>query len=333
MAAVLSDGHFELDAIGRRVSTAEDEHRQRLARKAWRCRCLFRKVDRMLTLLLLGVLGVWLEHVLASIMHLDTTPNGLWDAVRPCSANPFRRARNRIAWVVMQGFNGPLRHILAFFEEHTDIPIGPRILNDARTMGINFVTQLTWRFLHLTTFPCLWALYCHPHLQASEQLKVVDRFYALNDCCRRREWCAKLRALIPSAQELVDNDDYRKLCYAFVRAWLWTNMAMERLLALIRKSYNGTVDAERALCSGLWCQVLQEHKQLGRADPRARSRDELLAEGGLLLAVYVMAYGHGHPRPQPWPRRHGRSNGHLFITHSIYVIPFMFGMWNVLPIA
>ena len=90
-----------------------------------------------------------------------------------------------------------------------------------------------------------------------------------------------------SAQSLVDDVDFRLLILAMVVAFKLTNMGTERQLALIRKAIcdDHGVFAERMLSSGFVAQVLSEHVRLGRTNPRAVTRAQLLEAGVPLRAA------------------------------------------------
>ena len=139
---------------------------------------------------------------------------------------------------------------------------------------------MAWRFNKYTDFPFLWARWQHPALAAESQQEVLDYFYSLKPCCRNRDFSTKLFQHCPTAAQLSADDAMKKLLYTFAREYRFTDMWSERLLARIRKASDGKECCiERVCSSGFVTQFVTEHLQMGRADPRAATRQQLLADG------------------------------------------------------
>ena len=109
---------------------------------------------------------------------------------------------------------------------------------------------------------------------------MLDHFYSLKPCCRDREFSTKLFELCPTAMQLSADDAMKKMLYTFACEYRFTDMWSERLLARIRKASDGKECCiERVCSSGFVTQFVTEHLQMGRADPRAATRAQLLADG------------------------------------------------------
>ena len=64
------------------------------------------------------------------------------------------------------------------------------------------------------------------------------------------------------------------------KAFRYTNMSTERLLALMQQSVKGDMpDAVRICGAGLLTQMMKEHKKLGRQSPKTLSRKYLVNLG------------------------------------------------------
>ena len=108
---------------------------------------------------------------------------------------------------------------------------------------------------------------------------ILDDFFRLNACCRRREFCEKTYAMYTTKEAIAS-------CAAFTRAikvmshkFCFTDMVCERLLAAVRNACDDGVEVEK-ICSAGYCnQLLTQHRLNGGADPRCVTRSQLLEDG------------------------------------------------------
>jgi len=200
--------------------------RQRIQKKAWRAKCFLTDVPLMIRCLLLGFLAAPIERLMCHLDHLDSGSKGLYDAATTSRRNPILLARSLISQISKQGVEGPLGLICDMFPDEKKY-----ILPTARAMACNFQSQLFWRFLSYFDFPRKFACMVHPGFSKVDQARIAFDFCALQPCCRRREFCAKVAAIIPDARALFKHAAFRRLLSLWVHAYKFTNMKCERLLA------------------------------------------------------------------------------------------------------
>lgn len=178
--------------------------------------------------------------------------------------------------MLKDGFSGPL----GLLRDYYPVDMHRAILTQAFEMGLSMAGQLWWRFLQYESFPRRLVGMIHPSLSKQSQYQYAVSFCALRSCCRDVHMGAKVHTLLPTPQALFKDSNFRKLLVMWVIAYKFTNMICERLLAQIRQACDGdNADIERVCASGLLSQALTDHRQLGREDPRYKTRSQLLEDG------------------------------------------------------
>ena len=143
-------------------------------------------------------------------------------------------------------------------------------------------------------FPFQWAYQFHPAVPLEERERTYRDFFKRHHhpCCRSRYFDEKVwAACVTGRGSCIDIDasvarfKADKDLEGLIKTWGWrafryTNMITERLLALMQQSAKGDLpDAVRICGAGLLTQMMQEHKKLGRQSPKALSRKYLLDQG------------------------------------------------------
>ena len=271
------------------------DFRLQIAKKAWRTRCFLRDPHRLLNICLLCFIAVHIETLMAHLMYLDSTKTALFDVVYNDVSNPFVRCRERISKMLTDGKRGSLGVLLAV----THASLHGFVWADARSMAVDFNSQLGWRFRVLLLFPLQWAGFVHPRLMPRQQASYVIAFFKLHPCCRTTEFCDKVFDLFEGdEQKMLSSRAWRELVFSFVAAFRWTNMYSERLLARIRKAVSDVdgMDAERVRCAGLLTQLLCEHYRLGHAPPACLTRADVEN-----LGVKLRRHREGGPKSDKLP--------------------------------
>ena len=106
----------------------------------------------------------------------------------------------------------------------------------------------------------------------------MDNFFAQKQCCRNRPFGDKIFKRYHGDKDACKSDpDFADFISLYVVSHRYTNMAMERLLALIRRwCSTDHAEAERLAACGLLGQALTAHTG---DDPRAPTRQQLLQDG------------------------------------------------------
>jgi hypothetical protein len=256
------------------------EHaRQKAQKKAWRAKSFLSNAHLQIRCVLLCFFGAAVESLMAELQYQDGSPKGLLDVLHQTDSNFFLKARRNIMTILSLGTRGPVAYLLDYYptEMHFDI------ISEARAMSCNFASQIWWRFLHLHDYPYQFGDLANCNLDADDRFAISEAFFALEECCRNKEFSAKVYAMfkdaVEPAQSLFEDVDFYSMMVVFVSVFKFTNMWSERLLSLIRRSCRDDGDMERICSSGFLAQVLAEHTRLGGADPRSATREQLLADG------------------------------------------------------
>jgi hypothetical protein len=252
-----------------------EKFRMKLQKKAWRSKCFLGDELKRLKCLLLCWIAAYVERLMSALQHRDVHNKGLLDIVFEDSSNPFWAARASISSMLRRGASGPLGMLFSFFPEE----MHAQICRSARGMGLNFIGQLYWRFLHFTGFPFRFVALAHNGLTRAQRFGVVKEFHELKECCRCRHFGQKVFNMFDTAEDLFTDVDFARLMVVFGYSFKFCNMWCERLLALIRQSCDGDgVDIERVCASGLVAQLLADHRRRGRDDPCSTTRGQLLED-------------------------------------------------------
>ena len=132
-------------------------------------------------------------------------------------------------------------------------------------------------------YPYLWARLVHPGLDDETKKNTIQHFFtALQPCCYNREFSRKVYDMFGSAEALEASAAFQRILKIWAISYKFTGMAMERLLAQIRRACDdkdAAADAERLASSGFLAQLLTAHRARGGDDPRSASRAQLLEDG------------------------------------------------------
>jgi hypothetical protein len=256
------------------------EHaRQKAQKKAWRAKSFLSDAFLQVRCVLLCFFGAPVECLMAELQYQDGASRGLLDVLHLTDSNFFLKARRNIMNILSLGTRGPVAYLLNFYPNEMHFGI----ISEARAMACNFASQIWWRFLHLSDYPYQFGDLANRTLDAVDRFAIVKTFFALEECCRNKEFSAKVYAIFKDAVEpaksLFHDVDFAHMMVAYVFVFKFTNMWSERLLSLVRRSCRDDGDMERICASGFLAQVLAEHIRLGGADPRCPTREHLLAEG------------------------------------------------------
>jgi len=201
-------------------------------------------------------------------------------------------------------------------------------------VGLDIASQVFWRNLHLSAFPFKFvkgalpmplgsavdidAMTAHglvsgPHeTEAAQKLApryVTSRSFfeeAPHKCCRDPNFGDKVHhkhargTVQESAVALTRDDDFWRLINIWGKfVFKFTNMCQERALAAIQRGSRASekLEAERVCATGILRFALQEHLALGRRDPRAVTRSQVIEAGVPIRAVKAKA------TPMPKKRR------------------------------
>ena len=152
-------------------------------------------------------------------------------------------------------------------------------------MIVDFIAQLEWRFAHVSQYPLKFARYVHPRTTKADRLRMATNFCSKRRCFEK-DFAGKILNLFEKRPKALLRDvDSRCAIIAWISAFRWTNMHMERLLAQTfhwASAQDGRFeDAERLVAEGFMGQLFSDHLSLGRDDPRSTTRAQLKEQGVL----------------------------------------------------
>ena len=260
--------------------------RLKVQKKAHRTRCVLADKDQCLGLLLLSWMGALLEKLMSQLQHLDSTRQGLLD-LSVDALNPFLACRKALCALVVGERDGPLSPIYDFLpiEEHV------RLDGLVRGMGQDFSSQVKWRFRAMEHEPYTFGSWIHPSVTRAGRLEKVKAFHRKNKCCLEQDFALRAQVVHDTPEALASDRGFRKILETWRMGFVFTNMVMERLLAMWRRNTEGEHDdLERIFANGKLVPWLSEHTRRGLPDPRAQSRTELLKAGVPLVICSVVFF-------------------------------------------
>ena len=254
----------------------EIEHRRKVQKKAWRSRCVLRSEDKRLKILLLCWMASPIEQLMSQLQFLDGTRNAILDRVQGGSQNPFLQCRRQLAEIISRGRTGVLKPLYDAWPEERWTYMDGAI----REMGLQFSSQVAWRFLALFEFPFLFTHLLRRGMSDQEKLDVLEKFFDREECCHDEWFGLRIRRTHTGPQHLFDDKAFREVLAAWALSFCFTNMWCERLLASIRNRTRHTdMHIERLVSVGMLLQLLLEHNRLGRQDPLVVKVEQLLKAG------------------------------------------------------
>ena len=174
------------------------------------------------------------------------------------------------------------------------------VLDGVRELAADFEASVAWRFLPYANFPCRWSAIHHPGVGADGRRRLLTTFFdEYQECCRNRECDAKIFAIFQGMPDrvsrILSDKDFIDMIKARDMSHTFTNCAMERLLAGIRKwCVKEGQSAERVCASGFLGQLLVAHKKANGVDPCVTSR-KMLLEGGVPIRAKKEGKRKGRP--------------------------------------
>lgn len=162
--------------------------RAQAQKRAWRSRAFLTDSSKKLKCLVLNCVGSAVEHLSGGLQWRDSRGSGLLDVSIDSVGNPFAEARSRIYKMIRLSKVSVLGPIFAYYPESEH----GIILKEIRTMGLDFASQVFWRFLRYSGFPYRFAQLVHSKLDEPARMRCRAEFYSLRPCCRTQEFCAKV---------------------------------------------------------------------------------------------------------------------------------------------
>ena len=256
-----------------------EKMRIKIQRKSWRTNVFFSSWDTEKQVLTLCWTAWPVERLMSELQFLDTQHNGLLDCVTFADdLNPFWKAKYSLSKQLHEGMAGDLKPLFDMVDPSKHL----ELMRGIRSTSLSFGSQIRYRFLPYECFPLRWGRWLHKGASAEERHAVPDEFFnRMKHCCRNREFDVPVFEYFNGdiAKMLVDKQ-FRQLLTVFCVAFRFTNMSMERLLALYQKwCVEGRPCAERVAATSFLGQILNEHKANGGDDPRWSSRTQLLEDG------------------------------------------------------
>ena len=261
------------------ATDACEKMRQRVQKKSWRASMVLGDSTRKQRIGILAF-GAWpVERLQSELTHLDGQRNAIFDCnAFEDSLNPFHKARVSLAKILHEGKSGELSPLFDLQHPSAHRPL----MQEIREVMVSFNSQIWWRFLEYQTYPVQWARWLHPAVDPATQDECPDHFFnVMKKCCRRREFCQKVWEFYGGDVDRMKADPHFKQA---LRIWFaifqFTNMSMERLLALFRQWATGDrLCAEKIVALSALGQLLKIHRDEGYDDPRYQTRAQLLADG------------------------------------------------------
>ena len=255
-------------------SDAVEKARARVQNKSWRAKKVFEEPTRRHRFILLAFCTTPVERLQAEMTYLDTKSKGLYDAVLESGLNPISKCLKRLAELHYDARNGVLMFLFDLMpsdEERASMAL------EMSKMLSGLGSQIWWRFLEFSLFPCRWALFTHPALLPAEQDAVLDDWLKLNNCCRTPEFCGKNFKHIGCNHNLLKSTDFKQAIRTWATRHVYTGMSMERLLASFRQwNVSERRSCEGTVATGMLGQLLAEAARLNLPDPRCVTRRQLL---------------------------------------------------------
>ena len=220
-----------------------DAFRKRIQKKSWRAKlCLEEDVRRNKILALCWC--AWpVERLRSELEWLDGAGKGLLDAVgHDAKANPFLKAAKSISSLLRDLPGGDADQLLcatsccstlfALSPDHTHAALRDQLLTCCLSLG----SQLSWRFQEYRNYPHSWARGLHPGADAQSWQRHVRIICSKNRCCLQKDM--RRKAVVHfggDADRMLACTAFRRAIHAWILSFSFTNISMERLLAMFRR--------------------------------------------------------------------------------------------------
>jgi hypothetical protein len=274
---------WEDAAIPVEVNTPDDM-RERMKGKVWRSKCCLRNPQ-----LNLKQLGFYLAQVHAyklwkELEWLDAKGGALFE-VANLKTGPFARA---LANQLNQLFTR-FSHTESSFVSYQYASSPARLRRCKHILFetlVSLIASNDWKFFRPLSMPPFTLL---PGCFASitDRRAICETFRATPGCDLNPLFAAKLKRLWPSADAMASDAVFWNGFKNSARKTTVTNMDIERLLALFRKSCSGkfgNITAEHIAGASYLSQWLREHIEAGGHDPRSHVRGD--AERDMVATVH-----------------------------------------------
>lgn len=265
---------------------ADVDFRLLMQRKVYRVRKVLEDPGRRMQMLRLSYITEPLDHLLQRLQHLDESSSPLLDLRRP-GTSPLHFALSRWADMVRQPIANSV--LSSFFAQCTGGATAEEAREAIRTTQLDIFTmvcQVWWRLeLDFEAWPWALAELVHPTCSDEDRLAFAEGIWTAPVCCLDVGMCRKIRAMYASASDMLADTAFMGALRLWARGSRVTNMHMERLLSLFRKTVPDKCPGfERFASAGFLAQILQEHLAAGGAHPAVVTRKELVADGAPIMA-------------------------------------------------
>ena len=152
-----------------------------MQKKAWRARKFLECPEAVEDCVLLGILGMSIEHLMLRLDYLDERGKGLWDMALS-HLNPITECLRFVGGCITHAPGGVLRPFFTHFADGTDATM-VRLQQKVRRMGLDIGGQVFWRFRHLGQLPLSLVQSVNPALSPERQRAYLQVPYTNEKCC------------------------------------------------------------------------------------------------------------------------------------------------------
>ena len=182
------------------------------------------------------------------------------DVFEQSDLNPFFVVRKSLSNMLHAGALGDMG---ALYDVVPEAHHGS-LCDEIRGMIVDFIAQLEWRFAHVSQYPLKFARYVHPRTTKADRLRMATNFCSKRRCCVEKDFAGKILNLFEKRPKALLRDvDFRCAIIAWISAFRWASMHMERLLAQTfhwASAQDGRFeDAERLVAEGFMGQLFSDH--------------------------------------------------------------------------
>jgi len=250
----------------------DDDHRAKVRKKAWRCRCVLRDPEKTATATMITWIGQPVDTLWHQLQYLDEEGSAL--AVVLSDDSPFESCMLRIT-AGLRGCTGDGVSLAPVFWD-LDSKVGRAwATRRVRFHSCSMVAQIVWRFIwKFEDWPYRIFEGCDP----DKREDTVDKFWAARLCCLDATMM-KTRHIFQGHADMLRCEAFWEHLWEVRREMRLTNMHRERLLARFKRNAPGPHPyMERVCAGGTLAQWLHHHIQAGGTHPMSSTRSALLKE-------------------------------------------------------
>lgn len=274
--------------------------RVRVQKKTYRSRACLWTRSRKISIVLLTILGMAVEHLMGRIDFLTERGKALFD-LPFIDLNPFCQCQRTLCHMLAQGFKtgAPLRMVMLHFSDGSPESISA-LQMQVLQMGCDMGSQIWWRFRYLRELPLTLVDAVNPGLPPHVQRAALGKPFVQRGCCHDKDCSEKIASVYGTVSAAFDDSLLKDGLTCVGISFPIVNMRSERELATVRHAQGNRdkrPELEAVIAKALLSMVMREHRRLGGEDPRYVTRKQLLEKE---VPLACSKAGLGKTRKRTW---------------------------------